>query len=105
MSAMREAPEAFDPGDDFDAMAESIKRQTVDLFISMENFAVWNGLGSMRQIECFMAGVTTGLIGVCFTHITPEGRDEMMKVIETYLPQARLNVEGMLPAANHKQEP
>lgn len=86
----------FDPGDDFDAMAESFRRQTADMALVALDAGVFRDLPGHRQIECFMAGVVAGLIGVCFAQITPAGRDEMMKVIEAYLPQARENVEGIL---------
>ena len=89
-------PTPFDAGDDFDAMAESFRRQVSDMALRAMDAAVYRDLDGHRQIECLMAGVVTGLIGVCFASIKPEGRDEMMRVIEAYLPQARENVEGIL---------
>lgn len=93
---MRLQPKAFDPSDDFDAMAELFRRQIADMAINAPRAAVYRNLEGYRQLECFMAGVVTGLIGVCFAQIRPEGRDEMMEAITAYLPQARQNVEGML---------
>lgn len=88
----------FDPADAFDAMAESFKRQVADMALKAERAAIYRELDPWRQLECFMAGVVTGLVGVCFASIKPEARDEMMKVIAEYLPQARDNVEGIIAA-------
>lgn len=52
-----------------------------------------------RQIEYFMAGVATGLIGVCFAHIQNAGRDEMMEAITECLPQARMQAEAIIEDA------
>lgn len=86
----------FDPGDDFDAMAESFRRQVADMSLAAFDAAVYRDMDGIKQVECFMAGVVTGLVGVCFAHIEADGRDAMMAVIRAYLPQARENVEGML---------
>ena len=88
----------FDPGEPFDAMAESFRRQVAGMALEALRTAVYRELTPIQQIECFMAGVVTGLIGVCFASIEPAGRDEMMVAIREYLPQARHNVEGMTGA-------
>lgn len=96
---MSEKLTAFDAGDPFDAMAESFKAQVADMALAAAKAAIYRDMEPTRQVECFMAGVMTGLLGVCFAHIMPEGRDEMMNVIEAYLPQARLNAEEMINPA------
>lgn len=89
------APPPFDPSDPFDAMAESARRQVCEIAIEMMSAAVFRDLDPVRQVECLMGGMATGMIGVLFAHIVPEGRDEMMQAIIDYLPQARLNAENI----------
>ncbi|MDO8596599.1 MAG: hypothetical protein Q7R45_08245 [Sulfuricaulis sp.] len=88
----------FDPGDPFDAMAESFRRHTADMALTALDAAVFRDLDGARQIECFIAGVLTGLVGVCFAQIETSDRNKLMRVIEAYLPQARKNAEEMLVA-------
>lgn len=87
------ARDPFDPGDDFDAMAESFRLQMADMALRAHKTAVYRDLGPVRQLQCFMAGAVTGLVGVCFCSIDAAGRDAMMEAIVTYLPVARQNVE------------
>lgn len=90
-------PGPWKPDDPFNAMAESFRLQVLNMFLDAEKATIYRDLGPMKQVECFMAGTMTALIGVCFAHIRPAGRNEMMKMIRKYLPQARLNAEAMLP--------
>lgn len=91
--------EPFDPEDPFNAAADEIRVQVVELASKGMKSEPYSKLESYRQVECFMAGVMTGLVGVCFCHIRDEGRDEMMKAIESYLPHARANAEEMIKGA------
>lgn len=90
----------FDPGDPFDAMAESIRRQVCDIALGMLNVGVYRDLTPGRQIECLIAGLLTGTIGALFAQIDPihsdEGRAELMRAIEAYLPQARQQAEEII---------
>ena len=86
----------FDPGDPFDAMSESFRRQISEMILRALDTTIYREMENPKQLECFVVGVVTGLIGVCFAHIKPESRDVMMRAIEIYLPQARLNVERMI---------
>jgi hypothetical protein len=91
---------AFDPSDAFDAMAESVRRQVCDVAIGMFNVAIFRDLPPDRRVECLMAGLATGMIGVLFAQVDPEhrnaGRDALMEVLVDYLPQARQNAEDVL---------
>lgn len=93
------ARQSFDPGDAFDAMADSFRVQTVDLLLQARKAAIFSDLPPASQIECFVAGVMTGLVGSCFACITDDGHDEMMTVIADYLPLARQNAEETTEAA------
>jgi len=90
---------AFDPGDDFDAMAESFRIHVTRMILEARSAAVFRDLPPTRQIECFMAGVATGLVGVCLTCVEEQGWDEMMEFISNYLPLARQNAEEIIREA------
>jgi len=66
----------------------------------MLNVGVYRDLPPGRQLECLMAGLLTGTIGVLFAQIdrahTVEGRDEFMRAIADYLPLARQNAEEII---------
>ena len=94
----------FDPGEPFDAMAESFRRQVVYMALKSFDAAVWRDMDGLKQIECFICGVVVGLICTCFSGIDPEGRDEMMKSIAEYLPQARLNAEAIVDGVMEQNE-
>lgn len=94
----------WDAGEPFDAMAENFRRQITTMVLNADRVAIYRQLDSMKQIECFIAGTVTALIGVCFSSIMPEGRDEMMKVITQYIPQAREQVEAMIDPAGIKHQ-
>ena len=53
----------FDPGDPFDAMAESFRRQTIDLALGALRGATCRDMDGHSQIKCLIAGVLTGLVG------------------------------------------
>lgn len=88
-------PEKFDPSNPFDAMAETFRRQIVGIATGAYRTTIYREMTPAQKLESFMGGVLTGLVGVCFASIQPEGRDEMMKAITAYLPQAREQVEGI----------
>ena len=97
---MSNARAPFDPGDPFDAMAESIRRQVCDIALGMLNVGVYRDLPTGRQLECLMAGLLAGTIGVLFAQIdrthTVEGREAFMRAIVDYLPLARQNAEEII---------
>ncbi|WP_099864699.1 hypothetical protein [Pararhizobium haloflavum] len=83
----------FDPGDDFDAMAERFRLEIANMAIRARSSAVFRGLTQVQQVQCLMAGIMTGLVGTCFAYIEPDGRDAMIEAIADYLPHARMNAE------------
>lgn len=92
----RQERKPFDPGDPFDAMAESIRRQVTDIPLEMMRASLYRDLPPHKQAECLIAGLLTGTIGVLFAYIHPDGRDALMEAVVDYLPDARKVVEGML---------
>lgn len=100
-SPIERAP--FNPGDPFDAMAESFRLQVAEVFLAAGKVAIFRDLPSDRKIEAFMAGTLTGVIGCVFASFQPQVRDELMKVIIDYLPQARHQAEEILDKASAEE--
>lgn len=86
----------FDHAEPFDVMADQFRRQTAGIASAAYKTTIYRELTPVQQLESFIFGVTVGLIGVCFASIRPEGRDEMIRAIVDYLPQAREQVEGIM---------
>lgn len=86
----------FDPGDPYDAMCESFRIQVADLASQAYRAAIYRDMTPERQLSSFMAGVLTGLIGVCFVSIRDEGREVMMEGILQALPFARQQAEDFI---------
>lgn len=89
------APQTFDPGDPSDAMAEFFRIQVTQLAIDADKITIYRDLNPQRQLECFIAGALTGLVGVAFASIKTEGNDAMMEYITSVLPFARLQAENI----------
>lgn len=99
--AKRKKPKPFDPNDDFDALADVFRRHVAHMYLMAQGQSPFAQLPPVRQLECFLCGVLTGVLGVSFACVMPEGRDDVMKMLADYLPQARLNVEDMLREGLH----
>lgn len=91
--------EPFDPTDPAERMADKFRKDVAGLASVALNNADYRGLSSIEQVQCFMAGVATGLIGVCFAHVENAGHDAMMEAIVDYLPQAREQAEAIMEDA------
>lgn len=86
----------FDPGDPYDAMCESFRIQIAGLASNAYRAAIYRDMSPEQQLSSFMAGVLTGLIGVCFVSIRDEGREIMMDGIREALPAARRQAEEII---------
>lgn len=84
---------AFDPGDPFDAMAESFRLQICDIALRAPEAAIYREMSPQDRVAAFLTGGLTGVIGVLFAMVKAEGRDGLMDAITAYLPNARLNAE------------
>lgn len=85
----------FDPVDPFDAMCENFRRQVVQMVLDAEGITLYRELGA-RQLEAFVAGTLTGLVGVGMASIKPEGHKEFLRSIRGYLRHARFQTESIL---------
>lgn len=86
----------FDPSNPADAVADMFRRQTAELALAALEMPLYRQLSDQQQIASFMAGVMTGLLGVCLAQMKPEGRDHMMRAFKKYIPQARAQAEGII---------
>lgn len=87
--------EPFDPGDPMDAMSEMFRTQVTDIALDAYKITIYRDLDPQRQIECFLAGALTGIVGVCLASIKTEGADAMMEYIAQCLPVAREMAESI----------
>lgn len=90
---------AFDQNDPYNRMADSFRKQIAEMAGKAIRTQDYKSLTPVERIECFMTGITVGLIGVCFAHIENAGRDAMVQAIAEYLPQAREQAEGIFEDA------
>lgn len=89
----------FDPSDPYDAMCESFRIQVAEMASQAHHATIYRDLSPERQLSSFMAGVLTGLIGVCFVQITDEGRDVLIEGILEAIPLARHQAEDVISNA------
>jgi hypothetical protein len=85
----------FDPEDTSDIVADMFRMRTVELMLEADKVTVYRELSPQRQIECFAAGVLTGLIGALFACSKSEGHDALFNYVRECLPFARIQAEGM----------
>ena len=88
-------PDEFKPGDPYDAMSEMFRRQVTDLALSAYKVTLYREMNPQQQLECFLAGALTGVIGVCLASIKTDGADAMMEYIASCLPVARQMAESI----------
>ena len=89
----------FDANDPYNRLADDLRKQVAEIASKAVRTKDYKSLSPTSQVECLMAGLTVGLIGVCFAHIENAGRDTMMDLIAEYLPQAREQAEGIFEDA------
>lgn len=89
----------FDPGDPYDAMCENFRIQVAEMASKAQRIAIYRDMPPERQLSAFMAGVLTGMIGVCFVSIRDEGREVMMEGIKQAMPFARQQAEDIIREA------
>jgi hypothetical protein len=85
----------FDPVDPMDAMSEMFRRQVTDIALQAYKIAMYRDLNPQQQLECFLAGAMTGIVGVALASIKTEGADAMMEYLFECLPNAREMAESI----------
>jgi hypothetical protein len=79
----------FDPGDAMDAMSERFRTQVTEIALAAHKVTIYRDMDPKQQLECFIAGALTGLVGVCLASIKSEGADAMMEYLAECLSHAR----------------
>lgn len=87
--------QAFDPGDPMDAMAESFRTQIMQIALDAYKVAIYRDLNPQKQLECFLGGALTAIVGVCFSSVKSDGYDAIMEYLAQCLPAAREMAESM----------
>jgi hypothetical protein len=94
---------AFDPGEPHDAMAETFRRNIVEMVAAAPRIAIYRDMDPGNQLSAFMSGALTALIGVAFASVKDEAHDMIMQAIETALPMARKQAEDIIANARNSK--
>lgn len=87
--------ETFDAGDPMDAVAEMFRRQITQLALDAEKVTIYRDLDPQQQLQSFIAGAMTGLVGVALASVQTAGADAMVDYLVECIPYARQQVEGI----------
>lgn len=88
--------EPFNPTDSIDAMSEMFRRQVTGLAIDAYKVALYRDLSPQEQLQCFLAGALTGVVGTALASIDSQGADAMMEYLAECLPMAREMAESVV---------
>jgi hypothetical protein len=94
---------AYDPGEPFDAMAETFKRQIADMALDAMKATIYRELSPQRQLECFVVGTLTGIVGVCFASIDPKGWPAILDYLTDSVKFAGEQAKGIIENAERSQ--
>jgi hypothetical protein len=90
---------AFDPDDPFDAAADHVRRRLAGAIIAALEEPEIADLAPGDEIAALICGGLTALVGcVMALVVKPTDHDTLLKAMEAYLPQARLNAEDIINA-------
>lgn len=87
--------EPFNPGDPADAMSEMFRRQVTDMALEAYKLTIYREMTTTQQLECFLAGALTGIVGVALASVKTEGADAIMDYFIECLPLAREMAESI----------
>lgn len=87
---------AFDPTDPFDTCCEAIRLAMGDAALQAVQSALYRELSPSDQVECLVRGMLVATIGVAFSIIKPEGRDELLKIMAGMLPEMAEHAEAII---------
>lgn len=90
--------EPFPEGDDFNELADQLRRDVSGVVLILQASAVYQALTPVEQIEVVMAGLTTATVGCCFAMVENKGQREVMRAIRSYLKQAADHSNEILSA-------
>lgn len=87
--------EPFREGDDFDELADRLRRDVAGLVLKLQDNLVYRRLSLDRQVEVVMAGLTTGLVGCLFSMTHKYSHNDLVELITDYIPQAAALSDGI----------
>lgn len=93
--------EPFNPTDPMDAMAEMFRRQVTEAALAAYKVTIYRNLSPQQQLQCFLAGAMTGVIGVALASVDTSGADAMMEAIANALPDCREMAESICEKNHH----
>lgn len=91
----------FNPVDPMDAMSDMFRRQVTDIALQAYKVTLYRDLNPGQQLQCFLAGALTGLVGVCLASVKTNGADEIMQAIKDSLPGCREMAESIAGEKGH----
>ncbi len=94
MSNADEVP-PFNPDDPGDIIADMFRKQVTELVIEADKVTLYREMNPQEQLQCFIAGALTGVVGVAFASVKSDGFDAMAEYIAACLPFARQQAEGV----------
>jgi hypothetical protein len=86
----------FDPADPFDASAEAIRQGLVDVVVRVNDTAIFRDLSDEMKLECLMAGLMIGAVGILLCFVREDHHDEFLMRLGDWLPTVREHVDGIM---------
>lgn len=86
----------FDPGDPYQAMCETFRRQVVEMAAEAYKTTIYRDLPPGQRLSALMAGTLTGLIGVCLITLDKAGHDAVIDAIIRAVPLSREQAEQII---------
>ena len=86
----------FDPSDPYQAMCENFRRQVVQMCGDAYAITLYRDLPPDKRLGAVMAGVLTGLVGVCLLTLDKRGHDAVVQAIIDAIPMCRAQAEDII---------
>ncbi|MGC2779947.1 MAG: hypothetical protein WA418_30335 [Bradyrhizobium sp.] len=88
--------EKFDASDPAERAADPFRKQVAELLLSMRQNSDFRALSISEQAFSFTVGTSTAMVGACLCCFDQGSHDQVMDVIRSYLPTARLQAEAII---------
>ncbi len=94
---MKEALKPFDRQDEVDALADLIRIHVANIAVGIFDAGRFSKLPAHKQIEAFVGGGLTAVIGVAFAMVAnnEDAHDAIESFVTDYVPQARALAESI----------
>jgi hypothetical protein len=93
--------EPFNASDPADSMSEMFRRQVTYMALEAHKITLYREMTPQQQLECFVAGALTGIVGVALASVKTEGADAIMGFFTECLPMAREMAESIADENGH----